>query len=66
MYPADSPARSAFSASAVASPALGTASASKLRPPRAASSGGKCRTIRSTHLMYCILQPRCALQPLYL
>ena len=35
----DSPARSAMSASAVASPALGTAAALKLQPPRAASSG---------------------------
>ncbi|BDA40915.1 probable dual specificity tyrosine-phosphorylation-regulated kinase at C-terminar half [Coccomyxa sp. Obi] len=39
VYPADSPARSAMSASAVASPALGTAAALKLQPARAASSG---------------------------
>lgn len=39
VYPADSPARSAMSASAVASPALGTAAALKFQPTRAASSG---------------------------
>jgi hypothetical protein len=39
VYPVDSPARSAMSASAVASPALGTAAALKLQPTRAASSG---------------------------
>lgn len=39
VYPADSPARSAISASAVASPALGTAAALKFQPTRAASSG---------------------------
>ena len=47
VYPADSPARSAMSASAVASPALGTAAALKFQPARAASSGvADCQTCR--------------------